>query len=524
MAKISLWSSVKGMDYAFSDKVAKEIVNTSGPAILIHKYLSAGDGTDETKIQDVLFLENRDRNYDTDVRELRAIFRPNDTNFNLSQFGIYLSSDVVSFEFHLNEMSDKLGRKLMSGDVLELPLERDQTLDGKYVNSYYTVQDALFSAPGHGATWFPHVWKVRAKKMTGAPEFQDIIDRAVSGDSIGNEGMGTGVMPFDWADQADDSPLPGEDCSSVSSYCKYLGITDSVVDEAASNVFYDPKFFETSHLYIAIDDKGYPGLLPWQSGTGNPPNGQLLRGVGVSFPADMEDGEYFLRVDYTPDRLFQKQGDCYKRICDDIRRIWTATNTRLDTYINNVEITTLDDGRQMTEKQAISKAGKSRVDLNQSNKAELTATETKRQRIAKKLSTSICLNGSGADLSLINQYAPWIKPDRPIDPNAPIPGGDCNKNKIILDINNIQISSIDSPAHDPEIAFWYQFNIITEDGQYVSTETGQLVVTEGDYVVYVEGNQIKISINDSVFDSFGLVDKQSIIIDIVSKATYTTGT
>ena len=53
--------------------------------MFVHKYIgtyqddtSASIGSDELYIQDVLFLENRDRKYDTDVYELRGAYTPAD--------------------------------------------------------------------------------------------------------------------------------------------------------------------------------------------------------------------------------------------------------------------------------------------------------------------------------------------------------------------------------------------------------------------------------------------------------------
>jgi hypothetical protein len=99
----------------------------------------------------------------------------------------------------------------------------------------------------------------------------------------------------------------------------------------------------------------------------------------------MNDGEYFLRLDFEPDRLFQKQGNCYVRIEDDLRKVWTAYNRRLDTYIDNINETVLDDGTTVREKQSISEVIPQREDLNAEKKQEIKDNEEKRSRIAKKL-------------------------------------------------------------------------------------------------------------------------------------------
>ena len=71
-------------------------------------------------IQDLLFLENRDRKYDSDVYDLRGSYSLSDQDFDLTQFGLFQTSDVIYITFHLNDMVEKLGRKIMPGDVFEL--------------------------------------------------------------------------------------------------------------------------------------------------------------------------------------------------------------------------------------------------------------------------------------------------------------------------------------------------------------------------------------------------------------------
>ena len=46
-------------------------------------------------IQDLLFLENRDRKYDTDVYSMRGIYQVQDVTFDLSQFGMFLQTCLL---------------------------------------------------------------------------------------------------------------------------------------------------------------------------------------------------------------------------------------------------------------------------------------------------------------------------------------------------------------------------------------------------------------------------------------------
>jgi hypothetical protein len=146
MPRLSLWRPNKGNDYKFFDQRMSEMFTVGGVDVNIHKYLGPVDQpftsntepgtTGITSIQDLLFLENRDRKYDTSIYTMRTIYRLNDNDFDLTQFGLFLTGDTMFAVFHLNDMVDMIGRKLMVGDVMELPNLKD----------YYPLDDTVPSA------------------------------------------------------------------------------------------------------------------------------------------------------------------------------------------------------------------------------------------------------------------------------------------------------------------------------------------------------------------------------------------
>lgn len=408
MPRISLWQPNKGADFNFTDRTVGENYRIAGDGILVHMYegptTDAAGGTDTsvTTIQDVLFLTNNNRKYNPNVIELRGHHQPQDVNYDLSQFGIFLSSDVIRVTFHNNDMLDALGRKLMPGDVLEFPSYRDVPIfdNAVGINRYYVVQDALFAAAGYGQKWFPHIWMVRAKLMTASVEFTEIIDQAATGQTAGGVGQGIGIMPDGFAEVATPDGNPGLGCNpniknALDLFCKIINIGDEVVREAEKNAFFDPKFFESANLYIYLDpNTGYPIIgSNYFSGDGAPPNlstdnannlvpsGPLV-GAGVAFPPGMTDGQYYLRIDYYPERLFQKQGSCYKLIEVNVLKSWTAYNRVLDTFIDNNRDTVMSDGTIIPEKQAVSQVIKQKVDLYSERKVQTTAAEDARSAIA----------------------------------------------------------------------------------------------------------------------------------------------
>ena len=61
---------------------------------------------------------------------VRGIYNVQDADFNLSQFGMFLQNDTLFLTVHLNDIVERLGRKPMSGDVIEFPhMKEDYSLD-----------------------------------------------------------------------------------------------------------------------------------------------------------------------------------------------------------------------------------------------------------------------------------------------------------------------------------------------------------------------------------------------------------
>ena len=116
MPRISLYRPEKTRDYEFIDKQVLEMFTVGGTDINVHKYLDPEnptiqdatadkpqyDAVKETNIQDMLFLENRDRKYDPDIYNMGAIYNVQDIDFDLSQFGLFLSNDTLFMTIHIN--------------------------------------------------------------------------------------------------------------------------------------------------------------------------------------------------------------------------------------------------------------------------------------------------------------------------------------------------------------------------------------------------------------------------------------
>ena len=69
-------------------------------------------------------------------------------------------------------------------------------------------------------------------------------------------------------------------------------------------------------------------------------------------------GDYFLRIDLSPNRLFRYDGNSWRKIEDAVRTTLTQTSGRdtlKGTFINNLTVNTIS-GEEVVERQALSKA------------------------------------------------------------------------------------------------------------------------------------------------------------------------
>ena len=376
MPRLSMYKPNKTFDYSFHDNRIREMFTVGGTAVNIHKYLGTfgGDGSDKTvpkydtitenRIQDLLFLENRDRKYDTSVYELRGIYNVQDIDFDLTQFGLFLANDTLFINFHMQDMVDGLGRKLMSGDVLELPHLKDfypldEDLNGA-LRRYYVIQDAARASEGFSPTWYPHIWRVKCTPLVDSQEYRDILGKSDDDNSLKN---------------------------LLSTYKKELEHNKAIVDQAK---LYVPKSgYDTEKFYVQptddlgqpIDPKGFTAddtntkasssrsvdsetLSPtgsgwtngYLTGDGKAPNGFPVT-TAISFPASPLEGDFVLRLDYKPNRLFRYDGNRWVKVEDSVRTTLDGDgSTQRDGFINNTGTYVDNKGKAKPSRTGLSRA------------------------------------------------------------------------------------------------------------------------------------------------------------------------
>lgn len=349
MPKLSLWNSgLKSDSYNFLNRVSSEWFGASGTAMYLHKYLGVySDNPDDANnvlaIQDVLLQENRDRHYDPCVYEMRCVYNVGDNDMDLKQFGAFVA-DTLLIYVHLNDMMEMVGRKIIAGDVIELPHMRDDMLldpNAPAINKFYVVQSAQKASEGFQQNWWPLVWRLKCTPMPGTQEYADILDQ-----------QGTNIFGQDTGKLAD----------ILTNTAALMNINEEVVTQAIADV--KKRYFETEQFWVMPGNET-TGQNPWIfAGDGIPPNGAIVLGSGRAFPQGATEGQYFLRTDYEPQALFRFQSSKWYMQEQDYRQSeWSAASRMLLSYINNDTVTTFDDGSTAPEKGSLHTAIKPSADF-----------------------------------------------------------------------------------------------------------------------------------------------------------------
>lgn len=408
MPRLSLYKPERGQDYTFMDRQISEMFQVGGTDVYLHKYLGPKlktegtadqpvyDSLSETNIQDLLFLENRDRKYASEIYRIRGFYNVQNIDFNLSQFGLFIDNDTIYMTVHINDFIKYVGRKPLSGDVLELPHLRDEfALSDADISlpRYYVIEDVGRASEGFSATWYPHLYRLKLKKIFDSQQFADVLTKPTgadldrfagdydpatvyyTGQIVRLDGVlyevkpgfeaptGTQLTPPDttaW------SIYNGNTLESIlSTRSKELEINDAILQQAEADA---PKSgYETRQFYtLAVDEKGKTrintaditsldasqigytsienlkrpvrtGYTGYLVGDGVPANGYTF-GHGIQFPEQPAIDDFFLRTDFMPSRLFRFDGSRWVRVEDDVRMTMTNTDTRQTlktSFINN---------------------------------------------------------------------------------------------------------------------------------------------------------------------------------------------
>ncbi len=365
---------------------------------------------------DVPLSDGMRRIYDQDVYVMRGVYQTQDVDFDLSQFGLFLNNDTLFITFHYNDMIDSFGRKLMNGDVLEVPNLKDynplNTAIPLPLPKYYMIQDAAFASEGFAQTWQPHTWRVKATPMTNAQEVKDILKSPVAPENIWDDGnfypTGSIVNQGDVYYQSVQNVPAGTAITNSTFWREYTPptasevfstrtkdqeINDAILTQADIEVplsgydnqkFYiepttvdgapaNPTSLTADGTNTTVDGtQGGASTSPssfgytqgYLTGDTHAPNGLPVT-TGIAFPLNPVTGDYTLRLDYKPNRMFRYDGKRWVKIEDNVRTDLNNgpnNKTQRSSFVNNNDTVRTSDRGTIPSRQSLSEILKPRAD------------------------------------------------------------------------------------------------------------------------------------------------------------------
>jgi hypothetical protein len=243
--------------------------------------------TNLSNIQDMIFLENRDRDYADISIQLRAHYDLIDVQTELTKFGIDLPQQYI-FTVSFARMIEMLGRPVVIGDILELPneVQYDHNLVG--VRKWLEVIDCGWSTEGYTPGWKPIMYRFTATPAIASQETMDLFK----------------------SDKGYEAMIDG-DFSVLDSPLNMLAqqTTESVLKKALDDV--PETGADTSDIQSGMNlfnEKGSYDGRDYSVEDGMPPNNAPFT-EGPAFPPTPNDGDYH-RTTYDvstrmPTKLFQ---------------------------------------------------------------------------------------------------------------------------------------------------------------------------------------------------------------------------
>lgn len=247
-------------------------------------------------IQDTILNENRDREYDFDeIPVLKAVYTVSQNELEYARFGLALANDILTLEFHAQSMERELERRLVPGDVIEMPHLREVGVDGRIANKWYEVSAIVWSPTGYDPMYNRHILAATLKPLRHQQEFLDLFERQ---DEYGRT----------LAEQ-------------MSNRESMMAVTEANQELARTQA--NTTWFDTTTLWF---DPDHPDRHPHRwTDDGKPDNGIPVQ-QGTYFPTDAKQGEWFLRTDFVPNRLYRFENGRWKLREKDIKREWQPYN------------------------------------------------------------------------------------------------------------------------------------------------------------------------------------------------------
>jgi hypothetical protein len=250
------------------------------------------EATRVSNIQDRIFLENRDRDYDENPIRMKGSYQPQDIQAFMSKhgFGGPNSPDTWIIEVSFTNTIGLLGRPFVIGDILQLPSETQYTVDLDPVLRYVEVRDVAWSTNSYTPGWIPTMQRLIARPVMASVETQDILGKLTEDrDDLGTVDINDGNRNKAYKDifaesqtiEADANtrvPVRGEDYADIGKVPE--AFYEFAEQEGSIEV---ARRIDRTREHFGIDAM--------------PPNGEPYT-EGDTFPSNPRDGDYH-RLTYT---------------------------------------------------------------------------------------------------------------------------------------------------------------------------------------------------------------------------------
>lgn len=267
--------------------------------VLVDEHGSTQEATDISSflgIQDPILGENRDRSYNFDeVPRLKGIYQISQSELELLRFG-FKSNETISMEFHKPSIVEELGRNLIYGDVIELPHLREVGVDGRVANRWYEVKDITYSPGGYDPTYQRHIIGVILQPLRHQQEFLDLFE------NVKDEYGKTLAEQMSIEDQV-------------------MGVSEAIQAKAGEHA--NTTWHDTTIMWF---DPDHPSRKPYRWTDDLKPDNGFPVQQGETFPPNALEGDWFLRTDLDPNRLYRLQNERWVLREMDTKREWQPYN------------------------------------------------------------------------------------------------------------------------------------------------------------------------------------------------------
>jgi hypothetical protein len=204
---------------------------------------------------------------------------------------------------------------------------------------------------------------LKLKSLVDSQEYRDIL-----GDATTTGSLASYMSTFNREKTISDQVLAQAEADSPKAGFNYKQYYVAPIDERGNirtdNVNSTDRISTDKNINATIDTPAASHYGFYLDGDGVAPNGNPA-GFGISFPnSNVEQGDYFLRTDYLPNRLFRYDGNRWVKVEDSVRITTTNTDSRSTqkTGFANTSGTTTINGLTVDQRQSLESALKPKAD------------------------------------------------------------------------------------------------------------------------------------------------------------------